>query len=420
MAQRLPATIQPPYDPLFATNQLRQPIRVTANPQLALGMGGGQVPATVEQLANQLVGGKASSIPGTPPGLGAAPLALPPGPLPSITDMPVNPTGAPGPSGPVPPTMPNLRQLTSGQSGGGLMSSAASAGEVGAGAKLASSLGGAEGIAAGGIGGLLGKLKSTALPAGKLARGGIGLGLPIAGNLLGQAAGGQESVLGRLLSGAGTGAGLGSLSGNLLGTAAGAAVGGVANVLFGGGEEGQSADDRWQSILKQDLNLPNEDLAELSVMYEILKETTGDDDAALAQVGQELLTRMMGRQQDREAQAKMLATQALTAQFFQPFTKQLLDSAQQRATIGERLADDLPENYRGIARMQNAASLDNATRTANAYAAQAQLLPAMASMQFQQGLISQAANQQATQGISNTGMAPGNLADLAAQIQGAA
>lgn len=409
----------PPPNPLFNQNALRPPMRVTANPQLALGPGAGGAVATLDDLARQLVGGNPAAIPGAT-GAGAAGMsASMAGAVPRITDFPTAALGAPGPTGPVPPPINQLMSQLSGGGTGGASGGVGTPVNIAGGVRSKVAGAAASGVddilgaaGAGGAAGIMGKLGKLPFPAGKFGRAGAGLGIGVVGNLLSGATGGNESMLGRFFSGAGMGGGLGAIGGPQS-AVIGGLIGGLGNALMGGGEAGESADDRFANVLGQ-TSFDDETRSEFQVMYEILKETTGDDQAALSQVGQAMIQRMMEQDNAQAAQAKMLATQALTAQFFQPFTKQLLDSAQQRATIGENLAESLPENYRGIARMQNAASLDNATRTANAYAAQSQLLPAMAAIQYQQGLAQQAAQQAAAQGMNGGGAT--SLADLANQL----
>lgn len=272
---------------------------------------------------------------------------------------------------------------------------------------------------AGGIGGL-GKYFKNPLAGGGGVKGLIGkslpgLGVSIAGNYIGNEIGGD---VGSLISGASTGAGLGMMFGPW-----GAAVGGVAGGLLSllDNDDEANPEEKLISFIQQ-AQLPDEKKASYLLQYEILRETTGDEKAALQTVGQQIVTDMANAEQAQEQQQKMLASQALTAQFFQPFTQQLLDSAQQRAKIGEQLAGQLPDGYRQIAQMQNAASLDNATRTANAYAAQAQILPAFEAMQQQQQMANQLAQQQTAQVMQQVAggnaAGGGGLASLIQQLGG--
>lgn len=257
-------------------------------------------------------------------------------------------------------------------------------------------------------------------PLGKWGRVGLVAGAPVLGGFLSNQVGGQESILGRLLAGAGTGAGIGSIGGPW-GMLGGAVLGGVGNALFGEPDEKVDFAETLDKVLSQG-GFSEDDATEIKLMYSILKETKSEEEAKSA-IGDIIMNDMQMREQaqlaSEDAQSRMLATQALTAQFFQPFTQQLLDSAQQRYAVTESVANSLPAEYRGIARAQNAASLDNATRVANAYASQVQLIPAMSAMQQQQGMADQLAQQQAAQvmaslGIGGQGSGGGSLVDLIA------
>lgn len=239
------------------------------------------------------------------------------------------------------------------------------------------------------------------LPVGKMGwakAGATGVGLQIAGNTLGNMAGGDDSAIGRFFKGAGTGAGVGAIGG--VPTAVGAAlVAGTVNALFGGKE------DDGPSVWMKDETLSRAGFDEvektqIQTAYEILKETEGEDEAK-KQIGAIIMDSIMMKQQNRELErqsnARMLATQQLAAEYFQPFTQQMMDSAQQRYNATEAVAADLPPAYRAVARSQNAASLDNATKVASAYATQAQIIPQMATMDYQMSLANQLSQQQAAQ-----------------------
>lgn len=278
-------------------------------------------------------------------------------------------------------------------------------------AKAAGLMGGASGVM--GKTSPFGKLLSTTK--GKI---GVGLGLPIAGNFLGDMAGGDESILGRALKGAGTGGGIGAIGGPW-GAAGGALVGGLGNALFGGG--GGSKKSNITELLSN-APLTPEARDRLQLTYEILKETS-DEKTAGATIGQMILEELNAGAAEAKAtedsQRRMLATQALTAQFFQPFTKELLDSAQMRYKMTQDLLPSLPESYRGIAAQQSIAALDDSTRLANAYASQAQLIPTMSAMQQQQSGVNQIAQQLFQQSLANTGTGgagAGSFNDLLAQL----
>lgn len=292
---------------------------------------------------------------------------------------------------------------------------------------------GAAGPAAAATPGALSRF-SNLMPKGGWGKAGLIMGAGVAGNVLGNAAGGQESGLGRFLSGAGTGAGIGAVVGNaipipgvgaLTGAIGGGIIGGGISLLSGGDKE-PDFESRLDELLKG-TGIPDEQADELKATYELLVEAGGGGDEAKTQALTTIVNSVMQNQaaqeQAKAAQYEMLSRQAMTAEFFRPLTQQLIESAQTRAAIGERVAADLPPAYRAVAQQQNAAALDNATRTANAYAAQAQLLPTLANLEYQKGLADQIAQQQAAQvmqqmGIGGGGSA-GSLADLTAQLAAA-
>lgn len=282
----------------------------------------------------------------------------------------------------------------------------------------------AEAAAPGGLRGLIAPLSKIPFPKSFAGKAGLGIGLPIAGNFLGDAAGGDDSFLGRLIKGAGTGAGLGAFLGPQA-AVAGGVLGGAYNAIFGGEEK--SGDSVWvkdETLTRAGYS--DEDKTQIKLMYQILKDTQGEEQAKAA-IGQIIIQDLQGRQAqqdfEEQSQKRMLASQALAAQFFQPFTQQMMDSAQQRYAITEKIADELPPAYRSVARAQNAAALDNSTRVATAYAAQAQLLPSLSAIEYQKSLADQLSQQQAATVIANLyggGNSGGsNLADiLAAQTGG--
>lgn len=255
--------------------------------------------------------------------------------------------------------------------------------------------------------------------AGMMKAGLGGLGIGIAGETLGNMAGGNDSFVGRLLKGAGVGGGLGMIGGPW-GAAGGAVVGGLFNAIAG---EDKVEPSKWiQDDTLDRVGYSDEDKKQVQLMYDILVDIHGEEKAN-EEIGNLVLTDLQNRQmlesQERAEQTRMLSSQALAAQFFQPFTQQMLDSAQQRYQLTESLADQLPEGYRAVARSNNIAALDNATRVATAYAAQSQLIPQQAALEMQHGLAQQLAQQQAAQVMANMlggGQQTGSLTDLASQI----
>lgn len=278
--------------------------------------------------------------------------------------------------------------------------------------------------APGGIRGLVAPLSKIPFPKSLAGRAGVGIGLPIVGNFLGNAAGGDESFLGRLIKGGGTGAGLGAFLGPEA-AVAGGVIGGVYNAIFGGKEEGGGGTKWLEDETLDRAGYSSEDKEQIKLMYSVLKDSQGEE-VAKQQIGQIIINDLQTRQanQDFEAQSqkRMLASQALAAQFFQPFTQQLLDSAQQRYAITEKVADELPPTYRAVARAQNAAALDNATKVAQAYQVQAQLLPTLSAVEYQKSLADQLSQQQAATVIANLygggNAGGGSIADLLAAQAG--
>lgn len=275
-------------------------------------------------------------------------------------------------------------------------------------------------------GGLLSRLKPVAPWAeGAGIKGIIGksagpLIASVALNKAGGIAGGDNTFLGRFLKGAGTGATAG-IFGPEIGVV-GALGMGLFQGLAGKSKDGSSV---WldEKVLQR-AGFDDADQAQIHLTYDILKETQGKKaaDAAIGQlIMQDISQRQQQKQEDESSQRRMLATQALAAQFFQPFTKQMMDSAQQRYSVSESLAKDLPPEYRSVVRAGNAASLDNANRVATAYASQAQLIPMLATIDYQKGLADQLAQQQAASviqgmGIGAQGAGGGSLSSLASQL----
>lgn len=233
------------------------------------------------------------------------------------------------------------------------------------------------------------------------------------------------------LQGAATGAGIGAMAGSIvpvLGTGTGAVVGGViggaAGILgnmFGDKKEGFSFDK--VATLMSESGIDTETQAGLQGLYELEKEALGDE-AAKANLLQRadgyIQQQMMAQEQNAisaQQQQQMLATQALAGQFFAPFAEKMVSSAQQRYQAMQQMLPSLPESFRGIAASQAADALDNATRMATAYQAQAQMIPAMTAFQDQQQQVNSLAQQLLQQGIQNT-LTP-QTTDLSALLQGA-
>lgn len=232
--------------------------------------------------------------------------------------------------------------------------------------------------AAGGAKGLLSRLTSgmsapTSLRSG-LGRGAAGLALSMGGSYLGEQLGGNESPVGRFVSGAGAGAGIGAFAGPK-GALIGAVLGGLGNALLGAGDDGPAPDDVLTNALSYS-GLTPESQNRITAVYKVMSEL-GDETEALNLAGQLIMDEMTAAQQHEQDLQTMLATQALTAEFFQPFTQELLDAANLRASITEQMADSLPGPYQQVARQQAVSGVTSAHRIASAYSQQAQLLPVM-------------------------------------------
>jgi hypothetical protein len=284
------------------------------------------------------------------------------------------------------------------------------------------------------VGGLRGMAQSLSarqvLPKlGGFKRAGVGLGVGIGADMLANTIDSDGGILNRALKGAGQGAGLGLLSKNPLVIAGGAIGGGVLGALGALGGKGESGPDfkKIGNLLAQ-AGVPEADRNQLTALYELDKQLLGEEAAKanLTTHVQQIIAQTQSASAqmaaEQQAQSRMLASQALAGQFFQPFAQDMLQSAQQRHQMINNLLPSLPENYRGVAASQSAASLDNATKMATAYAAQAQMIPAMAAFQDQQSQINGIASQMLQQGIQGTlnpTSAGSSLQDLlAAQVAG--
>lgn len=346
------------------------------------------------------LGGLGSTGPTPPPGPGfyssgpSAPLALGPGGVPTSSAIPGAVRSATG------TIDPYAEELLRGAGGGAAETLAGQAmGGAGAAEGALGFLGRLKGSYASKLG-FLGEGSEVGLMkgAGGLLKGGAqGLAIGTAGHLLGGAIGGAP---GHVINDAANGAALGMMLGP-----EGAVIGGGLGAVYGllkGHKKGTDFNTTLDKMSGQ-ANLTGADVSEMKLTYSILKQTGLSDKDARAQVGQMALGKIQTGSQAASDQSKMLATQALTAQFFQPYTDQLIQSAQMRHQATQSLLPSLPAEYRGVVAAQDAASLDNSTRVANAYAAQAQLLPAFASMQAQQSLAQQAAQRTASTALGGGG-----------------
>lgn len=238
-----------------------------------------------------------------------------------------------------------------------------------------------------------------------------------------------EQALQGAAMGAGIGAGVGSIVPGLgtgLGALVGGGIGGAAGLLeniFGGDDKGGGKLTEKVTNYLTSVGADADQQGSIMSLYELEKDALGDDVAKnnlMSRVAAFEQEQTVARQQEQEgalAQQRMLASQALAGQFFAPFAQQMVQSAQQRHEMMQNILPTLPENFRGIAAAQSAAALDNATRMATAYQAQAQMIPAMASFQQQQDQVNSLASQLLQQGIQQT-LQPQQGTDLMSLLQG--
>lgn len=383
LGERLAATLAPPPPPLAAMTPTAP---------------------TVQALANDLVNGR----PPRMAPLQAAPVNTAP-PMPGMVNgrpirtAPLQAMGAmPPPSMPGPSAMPSMPSAMPGMiNGRPIRTVPLQAAPV-----------------AGGVRGAVGRLGSQVsktvggrqvLPnLGGMKRVGLGLGIGVGSDFIADKVDPGGGLINNIISGAGTGAGFGIMSKNPYLAAGATVLGGVAGALglLGGEEKAAFKPDKVMSAMS-DMGVPVEQRALYMSLFDIEKDAVGEDVAK-----QNLLTRLqdsavqmeqaqMAEQQGAMDQERMLASQAMAAQFFQPFAQQMITSAQQRAQAVEGMLPSLPPEYRGIAQAQAASALDNATRMATAYQAQAQMIPAMAAMESQTQNVNSIAAQLQQMGVQN-------------------
>lgn len=262
-----------------------------------------------------------------------------------------------------------------------------------------------------------------------LKRGLLGLGVGVGADVLSKKVDPEGGILGRTISGAGTGAGLGLMSKNPLVIGGAAVAGGVAGALgLLGGGKGKSGSIDWDKV--DALGIPADEREQYRALYELEKDALGEETARanlMQRLNGSVANIELSAQQaaaEQQAQARMLASQALAGQFFAPFANDMIQSAQMRHQAIQNLLPSLPANYRGVAQANSAASLDNAIGMARAYQAQSQMMPALAAFQDQQQQINSVAAQLMQQGMQNAiggGQAAGgaSMADiLASQAMG--
>lgn len=174
----------------------------------------------------------------------------------------------------------------------------------------------------------------------------------------------------------GVGAGVGALAGGAIG----GALGVISNTFMHGDDVKGDTSTAIQNALGQS-NLPPEAQQEILGTYNVLMALAQGDEkeeaAARQQVGQLIMQRMAASEDARTSTESMLATQALAGQFFQPFTQQMMQASNLRSGLTEQMAGDLPPAYRQLARLSAINSQDSTARLASAFSTQAQLIPAI-------------------------------------------
>lgn len=222
------------------------------------------------------------------------------------------------------------------------------------------------------------------------------------------------------ITGAGQGAALGMMLGPY-GAAAGAVIGGLLGA-FGGGDDKNPVENLRDSATQLGL-----DSEVYEAQFDILKETQGKD-AALAAVGQQMITDFQAQQQavqqrqqytaQTQVDAKMqMAMQAQAREFFQPYANNIITSGILQAQQLEGIIPGLPEPYRATVAAQAAQALGTSQRLASAYMMQSQLLPSQYMMSQDLKRQTELANLQYQQSVINAQSGGGDFNDLVAQIQ---
>lgn len=270
-------------------------------------------------------------------------------------------------------------------------------------------------------GGTAGAMARLGGMGGLAARAGTAGGIAMVANpIIDQVVPGSNSNWEQGLQGAATGAAIGATIGAPafgvgagVGAAVGGALGGIAGVLLNGGDPSPEADTGAvigdalsQSGLAPDYQ--SEIMSTYNVLMSLANGNEAEEAAARQQVGAMIVQSMQEDRAAKQSTESMLASQALAGQFFQPFTGQMLDSANLRADITSQMADSLPGPYQAVARQNATNALDTTTRLASAFSAQAQLIPSMRGLEIEQ--------QRLAQGGSSGGNAAFN--DLLAQAMG--
>ncbi len=246
--------------------------------------------------------------------------------------------------------------------------------------------------------------------------------------------GGQNSNIEQGLQGAATGAGIGaglglaggpfapltSGAGALIGGALGGAVGVLGNVFgWGGGGDKEEAPnpvtilgnaihqagltpDQTESVL--DVYETQMALAEIEEDDDLKKQK---QDAAYEQAGQMILS-LMGQQQAAQSTASnSLALQAQSRDIFEPLAQDLQSSGAAYASAMQGINKYLPPQFKAINDANVARELTASDRLANAYRAQAAVIPTVNALtQYQQdyqSMANQLMQQSFAQGQAGSG-----------------
>lgn len=216
-----------------------------------------------------------------------------------------------------------------------------------------------------------------------LGRGAVGLGISVGGNMLADQLGGQQSGLGRFVSGASTLGGLAAPLGPEVAIPA-AVVGGAYNAIFGGSNE--PSKDELKQKLADSADKLGVDSRYYPAIFDLLVNSGAKPKEAAATLAQQLISDSVQQRAEAKAQAQAveqrqmdqrfaLALQAQAQEFFGPYTNNIITAGQSQADLLKGLAQQLPAPYRGVMENQAEQALSQSQRLAGAYAAQTAILP---------------------------------------------
>lgn len=222
----------------------------------------------------------------------------------------------------------------------------------------------------------------------QLATAGVNAALPSTGG-----AGDARQILGDAATGAGIGATVGLLGGPFapLTSGTGALIGGIAGGAYGaidsffGDDGGDSSSDYRKTLVTAAAQL-GLDPAQYSAAWDLLTKSGADPKQLSVQLSNQLLqdASLQKQQQQAIAQAAQqrqmdqkfaLAIQAQAAEFFAPYTNNIITAGATQAQLLSDLASQLPPAYAGVMKNQAQQALSQAQRLAGAYAAQTALIP---------------------------------------------